>query len=79
MDSLPTFLALDLACVAAYQKLIHLESWLRERMNDGFATQCLDFLGQKIVLETAGRDNENSPVSLSLDSMSTFLKVLGQR
>lgn len=78
MDTLPTFLALDLACAAAYQKSIHLESWLRERINDTMASQCLDFLAQRITIDTSGRDNNIGRASLSLEAMSVFLKVLSQ-
>ncbi|GAA5806524.1 hypothetical protein HPULCUR_012060 [Helicostylum pulchrum] len=78
LDTLPTFLALDLACAAAYQKSIHLESWLRERMDDTMASQCLDFLAQRITIDTSVCDNNKGRASLSLEAMSVFLKVLSQ-
>lgn len=60
-------MALDLASLAAHQNLIHLESWLSQKIqSNAFISPCLDYLGQKIT----------SNNHLSLDTISTFLKVL---
>jgi CCR4-NOT transcription complex subunit 1 len=86
LDSLPPFLALDLASLADYCKLMNLEAWLRENLknmqnNVVFASQCLDYLGQKIALESQRQEGNinNLPIPLSLETISTFLKVLSER
>lgn len=79
-------MALDLASLAAYQKIINLETWLQSRIKeqkDSFVSQCLDYLSQKISLEAAREDGassaDNLPIPLSLEAMSVFLQVLSQR
>jgi CCR4-NOT transcription complex subunit 1 len=79
-------LALDLASLAAYQKIIDLETWLLNRIKeqkDSFVNQCLDYLSQKVSLEAVRQEgspsSDNLPIPLSLEAMSTFLKVLSER
>lgn len=86
LDSLPPFLALDLASLADYRKVMHLETWLQENLKDPqrnvvFTSQCLDYLSQKITLESQRQEGNitNLPIPLSLDVMSTFLKVLSEK
>lgn len=71
-------MALDLASLAAYQKIIHLESWLQQKIqeNESFITQCLDYLGQKIALESSRQQGDHLPIALSLETMNTFLNIL---
>ncbi|KAL7323175.1 CCR4-NOT core subunit cdc39, variant 5 [Mucor circinelloides] len=83
LDSLPPYLALDLASLADYQKLMNLESWLQEKMKDPeqkevFANQCLLYLNQKVAIEAQRQEDSQQylPIPLSLEAMSTFLRVL---
>lgn len=65
---------------------MNLESWLKENLKDPqrnvvFVSQCLDYLGQKIALESQRQEGSitNLPIPLSLESMSIFLKALSER
>lgn len=77
---------MDLASLADYQKLMNLESWLKEKLKDPeqkevFANQCLLYLNQKVSIEAQRQDGSQHhlPIPLSLEAMSTFLKVLSER
>ncbi|CEP14955.1 hypothetical protein [Parasitella parasitica] len=83
LDSLPPYLALDLASLADCQKLMNLESWLQEKLQNPeqkevFANQCLLYLSQKVSVEAQRKDAslQHLPIPLSLEAMSTFLRVL---
>ncbi|KAI9468493.1 MAG: CCR4-Not complex component, Not1-domain-containing protein [Benjaminiella poitrasii] len=82
LDSLPPFLALDLAYLSDNQKLMNLESWLQEKLKnqqqmDVFARQCLDYLNQKISVESQRQEgNLNLPIPISVEAMSAFFKTL---
>ncbi|KAF1807095.1 Not1 transcription factor [Mucor lusitanicus] len=83
LDSLPPYLALDLASLADHQKAMHLESWLQEKLKDPeqkevFANQCLLYLNQKVSIEAQRQEGSQQylPIPLSLEAMSTFLRVL---
>ncbi|OBZ83449.1 hypothetical protein A0J61_08503, partial [Choanephora cucurbitarum] len=87
LESLPLFLALDLACLADSQKHLHLESWLRERLSnqqqpqrDVCAGQCLEFLNQKIFteLQRQAGTSDTLSVPLSSEAMIVLLKVLAE-
>ncbi|KAK4517846.1 aminopeptidase [Mucor velutinosus] len=83
LDSLPPYLALDLASLADHQKAMHLESWLQEKLKNPeqkevFANQCLLYLNQKVSIEAQRQEGSQQylPIPLSLEAMSTFLRVL---
>ncbi|KAI8375479.1 CCR4-Not complex component, Not1-domain-containing protein [Blakeslea trispora] len=87
LESLPVFLALDLACLANSQKQLHLESWLREQLSnqqqpqrDAYASQCLEFLNQKIFTELQRQTGPNDALSvpISPETMIILLKVLAE-
>lgn len=83
-DSLPTFMALDLVVLSSVQNLLNLETWLKEKLEQGnelFANQCLDYLGQKVSLEASRQEgslNNHLSIPLPLETMSVFLRVLSE-
>lgn len=79
-------LALDLVYLADHLKLLNLESWLKERLNNPqqkevFTSACLDYINQKITIESqlAAAANMDLPISLPPDALNTFFKVLSER
>ncbi|CAO3623766.1 unnamed protein product [Mucor hiemalis] len=83
-DSLPIFMALDLVVLSAVQNLLNLETWLKEKLEQGnelFANQCLDYLGQKVSLEASRQEGSMSnhlSIPLPLETISIFLRVLSE-
>lgn len=78
-------MALDLVVLSAVQNLLNLETWLKEKLEQGnelFANQCLDYLGQKVSLEASRQEGSMSnhlSIPLPLETMSIFLRVLSER
>lgn len=84
LDIQPYYFAIDLAALASRREFLNLEKWLQEKIvehKDVFIRVCLEFLGQKLAAEISRQESNSVPstVPLSLEVISTFLKVLSER
>ncbi|KAI8976852.1 CCR4-Not complex component, Not1-domain-containing protein [Pilobolus umbonatus] len=86
VDTLPLPLAMDIISLATSKNMINLQVWLKRKLKEqkeSFTTQCLNYIHQKALLEITRQrlprnGNDNLPISLSLDVMNKYLKVLSE-
>ncbi|KAG0743738.1 hypothetical protein G6F62_004033 [Rhizopus arrhizus] len=85
LDVLPLHFAIEFALEANGQKIISFERFLQQRADiqgDTFVQDCLDYLSQKILAETASRQQgfnttkPDVPAPLSNKELGIFLKVM---
>ncbi|EIE80908.1 hypothetical protein RO3G_05613 [Rhizopus delemar RA 99-880] len=85
LDVLPLHFAVEFALEANGQKRISFERFLQQRTSiqgDTFVQDCLDYLSQKILAETASTQQEfnaikpDEPAPLSSKELGIFLKVM---
>jgi hypothetical protein len=88
LDVLPLHFAIEFALEANGQKIISFERFLQQRVDiqgDTFVQDCLDYLSQKILAETASRQQgfnttkPDVPAPLSNKELGIFLKVMSNR
>lgn len=88
LDVLPLHFAIEFALEANGQKRISFERFLQQRTNiqgGTFVQDCLDYLSQKILAETASTQQgfnaikPDVPAPLSSKELGIFLKVMSNR
>ncbi|KAI8142365.1 CCR4-Not complex component, Not1-domain-containing protein [Fennellomyces sp. T-0311] len=84
MTELPFFMAMDMAALASRRQHLNFAKWLYETLasgKEGLVRASIEFVDQKITAEQKRTDPNASmtTIPLSLETMSTFLKIISER